>query len=250
MPNDAFSSSNIYSLANQSYQNLVSAFPIWRDVFQSPKLKVERNEKQKIYNEVTAEEKSAIFEKLRLLFTQKTLLNDLEMRLYLEQQLSDITGLQITSEIDGYNLPHTLVKMQAGPHQLRNFGDQVNNHAKIKEALIEEKRSEFGWFGELIEEEKFGIGLPLFLLKKWQTKYKQTINWFKYRKILVINPWKNLMAVGNITAISPIYTQRFQAVANPELSRTIKLWFPNSQGKACLFLIENQKEANLGLLNN
>lgn len=238
----------LFALAKQNYQNLIEGYPAWQELLAAPEAPLYVNKKNPLASEITAEERLAVFEKLRLLFDNANLLRDLEMRLYLEQQLSDLCGLQVVSELEGFKLPNTTVKVQAGSHQLRKFADQLNQHLEINEALIDDKRSHFGWLNDNEQNEQFGIGLPLFLLEEWQKNYQKTWAWFKYRKLLLINPWKNLMAVASVTSIAPKHLQRYQAISNPELSRQTQLWFPGSFGKACLFLIENAQTTKLGLI--
>jgi len=240
---------SLFVAASKAQKTLATSYPRWETLHPAPKNLATIGSKNQLASEITAEERLAIFEKLVLLFEKPKLLEDLEMRLYLEQQLSDLLGLTITSELDGHRLPHTMVKIQSRSHQPKVLDDQITHHANIYEAQMGQKRSSFGWSNQDELAEQFGLSLPLYLLKEWQTDYKKTWQWFKYRKVVLINPWKKLAAIAVITDIAPDYTQRYQALSNPELSRQTQLWFPGSQGRACLFLLENPEKLKAGLIN-
>lgn len=202
---------------------------------------------------LTTEEREAIFDKLVKLFTDPGLLKTVEERLYLEQQLGDLTGLNVVYELNGYSLPHTTVKMQARSHQRTSFDDQVANHQPYSEALLEQKRSLFGWINSEKSPptlpETYGLTLPLFILESWQKNQQITLEWFKYRKVLVINPFRKVAAIAQITDIGPAHLQRYQALCSPELGRVTQVWFPGNQGRACLFLLDQAEASEPGLIN-
>lgn len=240
----------LYQLAIEARENLRDLTNLFDDILPVPNKTNIKITNKDLVTKITKEEKDAVFTKLIKLFADKSLLDNIEERLYLEQQISDLTGINVTTNLDGYNLPHTTVKFRSDAHQRTNFADILNNHPQFHEAGLNKKRSVFGWSNqnghESTKMEEFFIVLPIYLIKAWQTDLPSLVNWFKYRKVLVINPFTQLAAVACVSDVGPSHLQRSQALCSPELSHLLRLWQPGLQGRACLFLIEHSENIPYG----
>jgi len=200
--------------------------------------------------EVSGEEHAQILRKLAALAQAPVGGANLPDQLYFEQQLGDMLGLTVTAELDGYRLPYTVAHAQALPHFPTHPNDQLSAH-QPKEAGLSSTRSTFGWLSDKTHQyEKFGVALPLHKLPDWPKRRLDYVQWFKYRKVILINPTQQTAAVGVVTQIGPAYVQRFQVGLSPELIRLTKAWHPDSKGKMVIFLLDDSAgSVKLGQIN-
>jgi hypothetical protein len=240
----------LYQTALTTHDRLTQTNPQWSELHPSPINMDDHSSQRKLQIKISKEERDSIFEKLRSLFSNQELLKNLEMKLYLEQQLSDLMSLEVVSELEGFSLPHTTAKIRAASHRKLGFDDQLNTHSAIHEAGLSSRRPFFGWSQPRTPAaeaaEQYGITLPLHLLEQWQTDKQTTLKWFKYRHVLIVNPWKELACIGVVNDLGPTHTTRYQAEASPELVRATQLWFPGLSGRGCLFLLDHDNSLKPG----
>lgn len=169
-----------------------------------------------------------------------------EQSLYLEQQITDLLGFEVTSELDGHQLPSTFGMMSALPHLKRHPQDQLEEHEQFQEAGLEERRSSLGWFTEMgqltdtaVNREKYFVSLQIDLSPEWQLQSKQLKEWYKYRKVVVINPMVQKAAVACVGDFGPGNWIQHQFGGSPEIIRQLSVWDLASQGKVFIFLVND-----------
>ncbi len=169
-----------------------------------------------------------------------------EQSLYLEQQITDLVGFEVTSEIDGYTLPATFGLMAALPHLKRHPQDDVKAHEWFQEAGMANNRSAFGWFTEMgqltevaVNREKYFVSLQVDLIPEWQLQSKQLKEWYKYRKVVVINPVVQKAAVACVGDFGPGNWIQHQFGGSPEIIRQLSVWDLASQGKVFVFMVND-----------
>ncbi len=210
-----------------------------------------------LLHNITMEEHQAIIFKLRevaKLNPGELAKNDL---LYLEQQLSDIFGFEVISELDGKKLPFAMGTMMAAPHLRRFPNDQLQDHQRYQEAGLSKTRGSYDWMlegGQLSDQaarrERYGVALPLAYLPDWQQNYLELKQWYQFRKLLVINPFDLKAIVCSVTDGSMISTLKYQFTGSPEIIREGMIWSPNASGKVLAFFINDEEDkVTLGPIN-
>lgn len=205
-------------------------------------------------SEITLEEYQSIRQKMIELLQLPAGQLEENSELYLEQQLSDILGFDILGNIDGQRLIYSTGIMQGQPHLKRFPTDTLENHDSFSEAGIASIRSAFGWFSnsenisdEAVAAEKYYVSLPLYYLENWNTQYSELKKWYKFRKVVVINPVEEIAVVAAIGNIGPSTITRRQFGGSPELIHSGKIWSPGSAGKVILFFVNDpSNEVPLG----
>lgn len=172
-----------------------------------------------------------------------------ETELYLEQQLSEILGFKVRAELEGKRLNHSIGIMGAEQHLLRFPGDKLSQHDAYREAGIAPNRGAFGWFtenGELTEDsvmrEKYYFAVQLMYLPEWSIKHPELKPWYKFRKMIVINPAEKIAVVGVVADAGPAMWVKKQFGGSPEVIREGKIWSPSSKGKVMLLFIDDEAE--------
>ena len=127
----------------------------------------------------------------------------------------------------------------------RNSTDTHEKHT-YTHALLDSKRSTYGWFleqGAVTEQsellEKYFVALPLYFFPDWQQDHKQTKQWYKHRKLVLINPIENMLVVVAVGAIGPTIPSRYQCGASPEVIIEGKFWTAAASGKSLLLFVDD-----------
>jgi hypothetical protein len=166
--------------------------------------------------------------------------------LYLEQQLTDILGFEVTAELEGQRLNHS-IGIMGGEQHLRRFPtDSLNQHDAFLEAGLAPQRGAFGWFtenGQLTQQailrEKYYFAVQTLYLPTWNQNYQQLKPWYKFRKMIVVNPVEQLAVVGVVGDAGPALSVKKQFGGSPEVMRQGKIWSPNARGRVMMFFIDD-----------
>lgn len=204
---------------------------------------------EKALTAVTEEEHQEIINKMISFVNMKAghLAHDDE--LYLEQQLSDILGFEVTAELDDHRLNHSIGIMGAEQHLKRYPTDILANHDAYLEAGMAENRGAFGWFTENLElnqevimREKYYFAVQLMYLAQWNQQYSTLKPWYKFRKMIVINPHEEIAIVGVVADAGPAMWVKKQFGGSPEVIREGKIWSPKSKGRVLLLFVDDPED--------
>lgn len=210
--------------------------------------------KQRIKTDISQEEYRTIIDKLRSVLQLPPGTLDKQSELYLEQQLSEILGFEVATELEQRRLPFTTGVMAALPHQKRFPGDELSLHKHHLESGFNHKRSAFGWVTEdaslkekSINQERYTISVPIAYLPNWQEELDSLKSWFARRQVVVVNPFEERAVVGVIGDIKFDEVIKFQFGGSPELIRDGLVWSPASQGKVLVLFTDDKDQPDLGL---
>lgn len=166
--------------------------------------------------------------------------------LYLEQQLKDMLGFEVTAELDGHRLNHSVSIMGGEQHLRRSPTDDLSQHDSFPEAGMASNRGAFGWFTEngqltpqAIQREKYYFAVQLMYLPDWNNKYQELKPWYKFRKMVVVNPTEEVAVVGVVGDAGPAMWVKKQSGGSPEVIREGKIWSPKTQGRVLLFFVDD-----------
>lgn len=172
-----------------------------------------------------------------------------ETQLYLEQQLSLILGFDVRHELEGKKLNHSIGIMGAEQHLMRYPGDSLDQHDAYREAGLASNRGAFSWFteaGELTQEailrEKYYFAVQLMYLPNWNQDYPELKPWYKYRKMIMINPSEQMAVVGVIADAGPAAWVQKQFGGSPEVIREGKVWSNNTRGRVFLLFVDDPED--------
>lgn len=178
---------------------------------------------------VPTQERLEIFQKLQTLCLKPPDNLEKKEQLYLEQQLSDLFGFEVTTELDEHRLPRTFGKMQATPDS--------------------KKRSLFGWSQQNSEEDNFEVSAHLLLLDDWHLKYAHYKQWYRNRHLLIVNPFEQRAVVAKLTDCTLPNPISYQFGGSSKLIREGKIWSPQSQGIVAVFFIPPNDSVHPGRIN-
>jgi hypothetical protein len=198
---------------------------------------------------ITEEEHQAIMAKMQSLVQMPPGHLEKQDELYLEQQLSDMLGFQVTAELEGHRLNH-LIGIMGGEQHLKRFPtDTLDQHDAYRESGIAPNRGAFGWFtdqGQLTEQaiqrEKYYFAVQTLYLPDWNTNHKELKPFYKFRKMIAINPAEEVAVVGVVGDAGPAMWVKKQFGGSPEVIREGKIWSKSSRGRVMLFFVDDPED--------
>ncbi len=207
--------------------------------------------------EVSKEEHNEIFAKMVGMVNRPPGHLAKDEELYLEQQLADILGFEVTAELDEHRLNHSIGIMGGEQHLKRFAGDDLSQHDAYLEAGMAPGRGAFGWFtengqltAEAIQREKYYFAVQTLYLPDWNSNYQELKPWYKYRKMVMINPAEEIAVVGVVGDAGPAQWVKKQFGGSPEVIREGKVWSPKSKGRVILWFVDDpENKIPLGPVN-
>jgi len=205
---------------------------------------------------LSSEERQAVLEKLSAISQLSGISLEKSDRLYLEQQLSELLGFEVTTQLGSQSVPNVTAVIQAGMHILRTPTDKLERHNRIPEAGITRHRSQFGWQRPIDEsgyqpDETYGISISVRSLQVGPERtLAEHLTWYAQQKLLVINATEHIAAVASVTDTFIDTSDKYQYSVTPELARDTKLWSPQNQGRAVvLFVVDPSNVVDTGIYN-
>lgn len=175
--------------------------------------------------------------------------------LYLEQQISDLIGIEVVSRLENKTLPHNYGMIASGRHTKRYAGDKLELHTDVFEAGIYGSRSDFGWIKNgqdpeanysYEEQEMYSINIQLQILESWQNNRGELKKWYKGRRVIVINPFNNKAVMATVNGTGPSLSSRRQFMGSPELIRALEAWSLEAQGRVMVLFVGGSTKVPLG----
>ena len=169
--------------------------------------------------------------------------------LYLEQQLSDILGFEVTTQLENQELLYTSGTVAAEPHLRRTTTDTLQDHTHIHAAGLSKHRSFFGWFSGLptltdqaIMREQYYISVPLYSWPDWTENQHHLRKWYAFRKVVVCNPAEHRAVVAVVGNASATMQNRYQFGASSEVIRQGRLWSSKARGRVIVFFVDDPQD--------
>jgi hypothetical protein len=218
---------------------------------------LEEKQRNKLLKQITEQELEEIMSKMVSYVNMEVGHLPKEEELYLEQQLTDLLGFEVVAELDGNRLNHSIGIMGGEQHLMRYPGDTLSDHDAYQEAGIAPQRGAFGWFtedGELTEKsimmEKYYFAVQTLYLPDWNTRHPELKPWYKFRKMIAVNPAEGIAVVGVVGDAGPAMWVKKQFGGSPEIIREAKIWSPKSRGRVILLFVDDpDDEVPLGIID-
>jgi hypothetical protein len=132
---------------------------------------------------------------------------------YLEQIFKNITGISAKGTLEGEHLNTTYGYIGAEQHLRRYPGDTMATHPKVEEddEGMAPGKGAWGYFAnskaeltpELVETEKWYAVVQTLYLPDWNVRTRYLRDWYKYRKVLIVNTDNGNAVVAAIADSGP-----------------------------------------------
>lgn len=175
-------------------------------------------------------------------------LTDLELN-KLSKDIEKILGIKASAELDGNRLNHQIGMMGLEQHLLRFPGDTVSDRDHQAAGMAPGKGA-WGYFTSSratlastdIQREKYYLAVQTLYLPNWRTNLKELRDWYKYRKVLAINPDNGQAVVAVIADAGPAKWTGKQFGGSPQVMHDLGYYPKKHKGKTIVFFIDDKED--------
>lgn len=130
---------------------------------------------------------------------------------HLEQVIKNVTNIPAKASLEGEHLNTTYGYIGAEQHLKRYPGDILENHGPYYKEGIAPGLGAWGYFAkskdnlnqDLVEIEKWYAVVQTLYLPDWNSRQPYLYNWYKYRKVMIINTKNGNAVVAAIADAGP-----------------------------------------------
>ena len=163
--------------------------------------------------------------------------------------LKETLGIDAVAELDGHRLNTSIGRMGGEQHLPRYPGDTIGSHDELQVKGITSNRGAFGYFSQSKDtmtnedemREKYYVAVQTMYLPHWNSNYKTLKDWYKFRKVLVVNPTTGKSVIAVVGDAGPAAWTGKQFGGSPELMQHLQPFANKNNGMVLLFFI---KDAN------
>jgi hypothetical protein len=171
--------------------------------------------------------------------------------------LSRDFGMQVSAELDGKRLNTSYGLIGQEQHLPRFPGDNIFNHFGSQEEAdkywsygVTPGLGAWGYFTDSqasltqtdIEREKYYIAVQTFLAPGFDSNPKEYVDFFKYRKMLVVNPQNGKAVVADIADAGPSPWTGKQLGGSPEVMSYLERFDGQQRGPVLYYFINDPND--------
>jgi len=168
----------------------------------------------------------------------------------IEKLVLSRTKIDAKAYLDGQSLNHHLGYMGFEQHLKRYPGDSLSQHDDLQEAGIAPGLGAFSYFSQDANKlttkdylrEKYYVAVQTLYLENWNTDFATLREWYKYRKVLVINPVNGQAVVAVIGDAGPAEWTGKQFGGSPETMEALNLHLGPRKGLVLLLFVDDPND--------
>lgn len=161
--------------------------------------------------------------------------------------VSGIWGIKATAVLEGNRLNQSYGLIGAEQHLPRYPGDNIYNHNEYQNEGITPGLGAWGYFApsadrmttDLTLKEKYYVAVQTLYLPDWETRLPYLREWYKYRKVLVVNPVNGKTIVCDVADSGPSSFTGKQFGGSPEVMAYLHLNVGMQKGPVVLFFVDD-----------
>lgn len=161
--------------------------------------------------------------------------------------LKDYLGFNVCFNLNGNILNYQYAWTGYEQHLYRYPGDTLEQHDEELQAGIAPGLGAWGYFSGSKEEmtyedymrEKYYVAVQTLYLPEWQMDSQRIYEWYKYRKVVMVNPENGKACVAVVGDAGPAKWTGKQFGGSPELMRALDLHDNYRKGKVLLLFVDD-----------
>ena len=166
-------------------------------------------------------------------------------------------GINAVPKLGDTKLNHVYGLIGAEQHLPRYPGDTVSQHDEYQKSGITPGLGAWGYFArskselteDLKQKEKYYVAVQTLYLSDWPTRFKYLCDWYKYRKVVVVNPINGKSVVAVIADAGPASWTGKHFGGSPEVMAYLGLNVGMQKGPVVLYFVDDpEDEVSLGPL--
>jgi hypothetical protein len=175
-----------------------------------------------------------------------------------EKQVADVltryTGIKVAAELDGKRLNTDYGLIGAEQHLARYPGDTMNTHFENHDDVQKYASSgmapglgAWGYFARSsttmtstdVDREKYYIAVQTFLSEGFASNFREYMSFYKYRKMLVVNPQNGKALVADIADSGPSEWTGKHLGGSPEVMKYLERRDGGDKGPVLYFFVDD-----------
>ncbi len=177
--------------------------------------------------------------------TTRVLTNQEEEKL--EKAIQKTLGIKAVATLNNNRLNHQIGYMGLEQHLMRYPGDKSLTGRSFPQAGIAPGKAAWGYWApskarltsQDLAMEKYYVAVQTLYLPDWQTRLRELRNWYKYRKVIVINPDSGAAVVAVIADAGPAKWTGKQFGGSPQVMHDLGLYPKKTKGKTIVLFIDD-----------
>lgn len=157
----------------------------------------------------------------------------------ISQILHDTYGIHAAAVLEGNHLNTSYGLIGAEQHLMRYPGDVVPNMAPGRGAWGYFAYSKDQLTPDLVEKERFYVAVQTLYLSDWSTRLPYLRDWYKYRKVLVVNPESGKAIVAVVGDAGPASWTGKHFGGSPEVMEYLHMFDGKQRGPVILFFVDD-----------
>lgn len=173
----------------------------------------------------------------------------------ISDEIKKIWGIRATAVLNNEKLNQSYGYIGAEQHLPRFPGDSVDQHDAYLASGITPGLGAWGYFanskealtGDLAQKEKYYVAVQTLYLPDWEKRLPYLREWYKYRKVLVVNPQNGKTIVAVVGDAGPADWTGKHYGGSPEIMAYLGLNVGMQKGAVILFFVDDpENEIPLG----
>ncbi len=162
-------------------------------------------------------------------------------------EMNAIWGIQAAGTLQGEHLNTTYGLIGAEQHLPRYPGDSIEQHDAYQDKGITPGRGAWGYFApsadqltnDLIAKEKWYVAVQTLYLPDWNTRTAYLREWYKYRKVMVVNTQNGKTVIADVADAGPANFTGKQYGGSPEVMAYLGLNVHMQKGPVILMFVND-----------
>jgi hypothetical protein len=165
----------------------------------------------------------------------------------ISETIAQVWGVRAVAVLNNERLNRSYGLIGAEQHLPRYPGDSVDQHGEPHASGITPGLGAWGYFAnskdqmtqDLIQKEKFYVAVQTLYLPDWQSRLPYLREWYKYRKVLVVNPQNGKSVIADIADSGPASWTGKHFGGSPEVMSYLELNTGMQKGPVLVFFVDD-----------
>jgi hypothetical protein len=164
----------------------------------------------------------------------------------LSQSIAQVLGIKAVAELDGNRLNRQVGLIGLEQHLKRYPGDTLQGRS-FPQVGIAPHKGAWGYFASnrasltaaQAELEKYYVAVQTLYLPDWQSRLAELRDWYRYRKVLVINPANGAAVVAVVADAGPAQWTGKQFGGSPQVMHDLGFYPQRTKGRVVLLFVDD-----------
>jgi len=165
----------------------------------------------------------------------------------ISQAITGVWGIKASAVLNGEKLNQSYGYIGAEQHLPRFPGDSIGEHDEYQRSGITPGRGAWGYFADsrdsltqdLKIKEKYYVAVQTLYLPDWQARLPYLREWYKYRKVVVVNPGNGRTIICDVADSGPADWTGKHFGGSPEVMAYLGLNVGPQKGAVILFFVDD-----------